>query len=75
MPEKTSATQCQRVLQRLHRGPINPLDALTELGVFRLAARINDLRKQGHQINRNMVSVSNRYGETCVVAEYEMRGE
>ena len=30
--------------------PITPLDALGMMGVFRLAARIEELRKRGHNI-------------------------
>ena len=65
-------SQCARLLSRLERGPINPMQALVELGIFRLAARINDLRKMGHQIVREMVTVLNRFGEDCRVAQYRL---
>lgn len=43
-------TQEQQVLEMLRRGPVSPMDALREAGVFRLSARILDLKKQGHNI-------------------------
>ena len=33
-----------------HRGSITPVEALNELGCFRLAARIEELRREGHHI-------------------------
>jgi len=44
-------SQNELVLARLRIGPVTALDALKELGVFRLAARVHDLREQGHQIH------------------------
>ena len=43
-------SQCDEVLRRLKRGPLTPAEAFTELGVYRLAARINNLRDAGHNI-------------------------
>lgn len=51
---------------------INPLQALGDLGVMRLGARIWDLRHQGHQISRRMVTGKNRYGEAVSYAEYRL---
>ena len=38
------------MLQRLARGPITSLEALNELGIMRLASRVDELRKQGNTI-------------------------
>jgi biotin operon repressor len=38
------------VLHRLRRASLTPMQALTELGVMRLAARIKDLREAGYNI-------------------------
>lgn len=38
---------------RIH-GSITPIDALNVCGCFRLAARISDLKKQGHKIEMVM---------------------
>lgn len=44
-------TQNEQVLQYIERhGSIDPLRALNELGVMRLAARIANLRAMGHNI-------------------------
>lgn len=43
-------SQTTQILDMLKRGPVTAMDALTEAGCFRLAARIADLRQQGHDI-------------------------
>ncbi len=66
-------TQCERVLQYMKDfGTITPLQALGDLGVMRLGARIWDLRQDGHKITRRMVSAKNRYGESVSFAEYKL---
>ena len=66
-------TQTERVLAFLEdNGSINPLEALGELGVMRLASRISDLKKQGVQIERKMVTKENRWGEPVTFAEYRL---
>lgn len=66
-------TQCERILNYLEiAGTITAFEAMTELGIMRLASRINDLRKAGHLINSRMRDVTNRWGETCRVAEYSL---
>lgn len=66
-------TQCERVLEWLQeRGDLDPMTAWQELGVYRLGARIFDLRKAGHNIERQLKDVSNRFGETCRVAYYRL---
>ena len=65
--------QCEMVLEYMrHFGSITPLQALGDLGVMRLGARIFDLRRQGYDISRRMVSAKNRYGETVSFAEYRL---
>lgn len=65
-------SQCERLLARLKRGPITPLEAWSELGIYRLGARVFDLKEQGHEITREMVAVSNKFGEECRVAQYTL---
>ena len=49
-------TQNQWILGRLKAGyEITPMDALKGCGCFRLAARINDLRTEGHQIKTGTI--------------------
>ena len=65
-------SQCERLLDRLKRGPITPMEAWSELGIYRLGARVFDLKASGHDIDRELVPVSNRFGEECRVAQYRL---
>lgn len=65
-------TQAEKVLERLRRGPLTALEAQRELGIMRLAARIDELRVQ-HKIETTMVKVKNREGQVCRVASYWLR--
>jgi len=44
--------------------------ALSELGIARLAARVYRLKEKGFIIHTNIIEVENKYGETCRIAEY-----
>lgn len=49
------------ILYHLHNvGGITPLDALKLYGIFRLGARINDLRNEGYNIKTIMVEQNNK---------------
>tara|TARA_Y100000592_G_C5468323_1_gene317973 strand:+ start:332 stop:535 length:204 start_codon:yes stop_codon:yes gene_type:complete len=64
-------TQKQRLLTYLEQGnKINPLKAWQELGIYRLASRICDLRKEGVEVKDEWLEVPNRYGEFVRVKEY-----
>ena len=64
-------TQKQRLLTYLEQGnKINPLKAWQELGIYRLASRIRDLRKEGNEIKDEWLEVPNRYGEFLRVKQY-----
>lgn len=66
-------TQNERVLAHLEGGKrLTQFEAMNDLGVMRLASRINDLRREGHNITSRMIDVPNRWGETCKVAEYTL---
>ena len=66
-------TQLQRLLEHLKKGNRNtPIEALREFGIFRLAARINDLRARGYSIERELVPVKDRLGALKRVAEYRI---
>ena len=47
-----TTTQAKLILNHLQRRPITPIDALSLYGCFRLGARIYDLRKDGHHIEK-----------------------
>jgi len=51
-------TQVEAVYSYMKQhGSIEPLQALRDLGVFRLAARINDLRNKGYEIKTDQISI------------------
>lgn len=64
--------QCNRILSYLdENGSITALEALRELGVFRLASRISELKiKHGYEIPYEWVKITNRYGEECRIKRY-----
>ena len=66
-------TQNARLLAylRVHR-EIDPLTAWRELGIYRLGARIYDLREAGHSIESDRIPVENQFGEECRVARYRL---
>lgn len=66
-------TQKARVLQWLQEGKtLTRLQALAELGIFELASRILELKRDGHDIRSESITVQNRWGEKCRVAQYWM---
>lgn len=72
----SNPTQCSRILDYIaEHGGITPLEAMQELGVFRLASRISEMRKDGYAINCEWIKVTNRWGETCRVKRYSLAKE
>lgn len=62
-------TQCEQILAYLRRGKtLTSIDALNEIGCFRLAARVKDLRDQGHDV----VTIRESQGEKTF-ARYMLR--
>jgi hypothetical protein len=43
-------TQNEQILAALKNGPLTPMDALARYGVFRLAARVGELRERGYPV-------------------------
>ena len=67
----SKAKQTDRVLAYIREnGSISQMEAFVELGVFRLASRINDLKREGYAITGKMETVKNRYGEDCRIKRY-----
>ena len=68
----SESTQTRRLEQYLGRhGTITPLTALRTLGIYRLSARILDLRRAGRGISTKMVRVGSRDRRKCV-AQYRL---
>lgn len=64
-------TQTDRLRNYLDMGlAINPLVAWRELGIYRLASRVLDLKREGYPISSQMINVNNTFSETVRVAEY-----
>ena len=69
-------TQCERVLRHMRDyGSITQAEATEEYGIYRLASRISDLKRQGVPIKKEMVSGMNRYGEPTSFARYSLGGQ
>lgn len=68
--------QTDRILKYIaEHGSITQREALTELGIMRLASRIHDLRDYGYAVERKMETGRNRYDEPTVYARYYIRGD
>tara|TARA_R110001606_G_scaffold10095_2_gene43221 strand:- start:299 stop:595 length:297 start_codon:yes stop_codon:yes gene_type:complete len=48
-------SQNKKILQYMRNKPITAIDALEHIGSFRLAARVKDLRDEGHEIYTEIV--------------------
>ena len=51
---------------------VTPMEAWFDLGIYRLSACVFKLRKLGHNIITSRVTVKNRFGEDCIVANYRL---
>lgn len=67
-----SAKQNEKMLAALRRGPITAMQALTQLGISRAAARVWDLRQAGYDVHSATITVPNRDGQPCKVALYTL---
>lgn len=67
-------TQAQEILAYIKQyGGITQLEATTMIGCTRLAARISDLRKEGHTIRSVWKSGTNRQGKKTYYVEYQIK--
>lgn len=51
-------------------GSITTKQAMDDIGCYRLASRISEMKKSGIPVQREMVTVKNRNGDDCRVARY-----
>ena len=64
-------SQCDRILQYLDDfGSISAAQAMMDLGIYRLASRIHDLKRMGVNIQSETVTGKNRYGEATHFSVY-----
>lgn len=68
-------THKEKVLNWLKSGrSLDPITSWRLLGVYRLGARICDLRREGWEIVTRPKQVTNRDGSTSTVADYVLIG-
>lgn len=66
-------TQCEMILKYLEDfGSITTYEAFVELGITRLASRINDLINDGYNFKKTWVYKNNRYGKSIKFLKYEL---
>lgn len=63
-------SQATQILDMLQLGPVTAMDALDQAGCFRLAARIADLRAEGHEILTETITTTT--GKH--IASYKLKG-
>lgn len=70
-----SITQEDRIINYMKKyGKISQKDAI-EMGIFRLASRICEIKKSGVPIVTERVKVKNRDQSTSIIAVYSLGGE
>lgn len=65
-------TQKEQILQMLEGGKVITQREAYEIGCTRLAARVDDLRREGHPVRTEMVEVTCRDGRKTHVARYSL---
>lgn len=68
-------TQWQDMLDLLRAGPVTPLKALVEIGVFQPADPVRILRRKGYQIETRMVDYTTTRGREVKFAQYHLIAE
>lgn len=64
-------TQCERLEKYMREvGSVTTFEALTQLGILRLGARISEMRKSGLKIKDKWEIVYNCFDEPCTVKRY-----
>jgi hypothetical protein len=64
-------TQHQLILAHIDTyGSITPFEAFAEYGITKLATRISELRRQGHQIVKVFEEGRNRFGQKVHYVRY-----
>lgn len=64
-------TQYELILQYMDDfGSISPMEAFSDLGITKLATRISELSRRGHEFHKEMVSGKNRYGKAVSYMRY-----
>lgn len=51
---------------------ITAREAMLDLGIYRLSARITEMMQDGIAINKKRITVKNRFNEKCSIVEYSL---
>lgn len=66
-------SQSDKVMRHLENyGSITPMEAVSEYGIYRLAAVVHSLRRRGAPIATDEIKGRNRYGERIHYARYRL---
>lgn len=66
-------TQRERIIRYLdENGSITALEAVRELGILQLSARLVELERQGIRFRKESESSLNRYGEKVYYTRYSL---
>ena len=56
-------------------GSITAYEAVIDLGITQLAARLCELKARGYEFDKEMQTGKNRYGENTHYIKYSLKGE
>jgi hypothetical protein len=66
-------TQHQRIHNYLLENKfITAREAMLDLGIYRLSARISEMLADGISISKKRITVKNRWNEKCNIVEYSL---
>lgn len=62
--DTSSGAQRNRLLERLRLQPVDTFTARSELNIMMPAARVKELRDRGHDIRRQLITLTDDYGRS-----------
>ena len=75
MLQEGKVTQSERILDYIDRhGSISAFEAVLDLGILQLSARICELEKKGYEFTKQRVKSKNRYGDRVYYIRYRLGG-
>ena len=63
-------SQCDRIIKHLKRKTLTRAQAMEQLGIANVTARISELRQEGHNIADKWVTQRNRFGDVTKFKAY-----
>jgi hypothetical protein len=76
--KRANVTRKQRVLDAMKNNPnktITAFYAINHFGDTRLAATIHQLKKDGHEISKEILEGKNKFGDDIRYAKYKLEKE